>query len=187
MRAWREGRWAMLAACWLGCSGGSDPVVTAGGYGESPGPGQPPGFTGGDETRTTTSVSTLEALCLDACANVNAAGCDAQTFGCEGQCHELAAAEPGQCADEAAAMYACIAEASVGCTNDVPTYSSCDDESKKHQECLTPGSTGNCMRLPEGDANCTGSGLPPEFWQCADGVPPAVGCAPLGGTAFCCP
>lgn len=196
MLAWRGSRWALegsalvsIVAVCLGCSGGSDPVVTSGGYGESPGPGQTP-FPGlGGDSRTSVSVSAIEALCLDACANVNAAGCKASPFaqGCDPLCSGAATQFPGQCADEAAVAFACIADAKVSCVNDVPTYSGCDDEAKDLQECQTPGSTGDCVRTPGGDAGCTSVGAPPMYWVCAGGTPPSMSCVPLGETSFCCP
>lgn len=187
-------KWIGLAfsVALIACSGGRDPSTTVSGGNEYAGPGAP-GFVdnpGGGLGGTTTSLSTLAALCIKACAHTHAKDCESQPAhaadDCEPTCISETKFTPPMCADEAAAVYACTVGATITCSNDLdetPIIVGCDDQSAALDQCLAPGS--NCIASGLKEDICLSLGLP-TFVVCSDGLEPPGPCTQVSSTSFCC-
>jgi hypothetical protein len=188
MRGWLV---LTLAATLLACSGGRDPVGTVGGDREYEGPGASEAFGPDDQGTATTSMSTLFALCLKACAHLRAKDCDGAPAHTADECWTPCFLElkdvPPTCSDEAAAVYSCSIGAKVTCSGmlvDVPMVTACEDEESDLQKCLSPGSS--CVVSPQVEITCISLDLP-TFMFCSEGVMPPSDCFQISATGFCCP
>lgn len=175
----------------LACSGGRDPVRTISGNGENAGPGTTNPPDGDNGIPIPTTMSTLVALCIQACAHIRAEGCEGApahtTDACESDCKVEALTIPPPCADESAALYSCTRGAKITCPgnfSDIPEISGCDSESTDLQECLVPGS--DCALASQNEPFCLDMGLS-ELIVCSEGIQAPPPCIQVASDLFCCP